>query len=156
MVVAVTTASGVEKWKGFEYISQPNGNLFEFDNLLTAYKESDAHTVLMAEYVSDGSILRATLLVNDSIDVQGVSVSGHSVTTAQHDGCPQPPELANPFIEVFKLGTCATAKFSSSISANFAAVPNADLALTHLEFGPTTFAGEIFDSGFGDSVTVHP
>lgn len=155
-VVTVTTASGVEQWKGVEFISQPNGNLFEFRNVLAAYRESDAHTVLEVEYVSDGSVLRASLLVDDSVDVQGARVSGHSTVTAHRDGCPSPAALENHIVEAFTIGTCATAEFSSSMAADFAAIPDADPALTHLELGPTTFAGEIFDSGFGDSVTVHP
>jgi hypothetical protein len=152
-VVAVTTASGVEQWNGMEFVINPGGGEFEFNNILVAYRELDAHTVLVANYAQDGSIQSAALLLNDSVRVVATTPSGTSSITSLGGGCATPPTLANPNLTSYQIATCERAQFSSSVSADFPATTNSDTALTHLEFDATTFNGEGFTSGFGDTPT---
>jgi hypothetical protein len=151
--VRVTTANGVEHWKGFEFMTNPNGGPFEFNNIVIAYRDADAHTIFDARYAPDGSITSAWLLVNDTLQLFTSDISGRSALTSSHAGCPAPPTLANPNMVWYTLPACASAHFLSSASAEFGIVPSVDGALSHLAFGSTVFPGETFTSGFTDTLT---
>jgi hypothetical protein len=149
--VSVSTSSGVEHWKGLEFMNNPNGGQFEFSNILVAYRDADAHTALVASYGPDGVITSASLLVNDTLRIISSDISGNSALSSSHAGCPAPPALANPNMVASTLAVCATAQFLSSASAEFAIGPDVDGALSHLAFGSTVFPGETFTSTFQDS-----
>lgn len=148
--VSVTTASGVEQWKGFEYAINPDGSQFESNNVLVLYRDANAHTMLVASFAQDGSMNSAFLLANDTLGSISSDFSGSSVLSSSHAGCPDPPQLANPTLVPYVLSACASAEFTSSASAEFAIDPNVDAALSHLSFGSTVYSGEMFTSGFGD------
>jgi hypothetical protein len=149
--VSVRTASGIEHWHGVEFVVNPNGTQFEFDHILIVYRETDAHTALMVHFGSDGSAILAILEVADTMVSVPYTLLGSSGEKSQRDGCATPPTLANPAIGPYLVASCATATFTTSISAHPDAIPGLDPALTTIEFGPTEFAGEVFTSGFGDS-----
>jgi len=146
-VVAVTTASGVENWNGLEFVLNPGGSALEFNDILVAYRDANAHTVLVASYAQDGSIQSASLLLDDTVRVVATSPSGSSSITSLGGGCATPPALSNPNMMSYSVATCERAQFSSSVSADFPVT--SDTTLTHLDFDATTFNGEGFTSGFG-------
>ncbi|MGH7621209.1 MAG: hypothetical protein ACREMU_02620 [Gemmatimonadaceae bacterium] len=153
--VSVTTASGVERWHAVEFMLNPNGDEFTFHHELLVYRENDAHTVLEVNFDSSGSATIVTLIQQDTLPEIVLDVTGSSVVRSQHAGCPKPPALSNALIADYALAECATALFSDSFSANIPSDPGLDPALTHLEFGPTVVAGEIFVSPFGDFSERH-
>jgi hypothetical protein len=95
-----------------------------------------------------------SLLFDDSALSSLPDVTGHSVLTSQHVGCPSPPTLSNPEITPYALAQCTTAQFTDSITINFPESPVFDSSLTHLEFGPFKVPGVVFDPGFGDRATT--
>ncbi|MEO8879135.1 MAG: hypothetical protein ABI446_01940 [Gemmatimonadaceae bacterium] len=149
--VSVTTASGIEHWHGVEFVVNPNGTRFAFDHILIVYRDTDAHTALMVHFRSDGSAILAILEAADTMVSVPYTLMGSSSVNSQSDGCATPPTLANPAIGPYLVGSCATATFTTSISAHSDASPGLDPALMTIEFGPTVFAGEVFTSNFGDS-----
>jgi hypothetical protein len=149
--VSVTTASGVEHWHGVEFVVNPNGSQFDFDQILIVYRETEAHTALMVHFGKDGSAVLAVLEVGDTMVAVPYTLLGNAGAPSQRDGCATPPTVANPAIGPYLLGSCSTATFTTSISEHPDSIPGLDPVLTTIEFGPTVFAGEVFTSGFGDS-----
>ena len=148
--VTVTTASGTEHWHGVELVVNPNGTDFDFSHWLIVYRETDAHTALMVDFAKDGSARLAVLEFADTLVAAPYTLSGSASLTSQHDGCVTPPTLTNPAIAPYRLASCATATFTTTISEHFGAVPGLDPSLATIELGPTIFEGELFTSGFGD------
>ena len=144
--VSVTTASGIERWHGVEFVVNPNGSEFDFDHVLIVYRETEAHNALMVHFGSDGSAAFAILEVADTMVAVPYTLLGSAGTKSQRDGCATPPTLANPAIGPHQVGSCATATFTTSISEHPEVRPGLDPTLTTIEFGPTVFAGEVFTS----------
>jgi hypothetical protein len=153
-VIPVKTATGIETWRGVEYIVDAQAPAFQFYHVLVVYRENDAHTVLELYFDSAGSTYFTSLLFDDSALSSLPDVTGHAVLTSQHVGCPSPPTLSNPEIAPYALAQCTTAQFTDSIAINFPESPVFDSSLTHLEFGPINVPGVIFDPGFGDRPTT--
>lgn len=147
--VSVSTSSGVEHWKGFEFAINPNGDPFGSNNVLALYRDSNAHTVLVTSFAQNGAITSAALLVNDTLRVISSDFSGNSAFSPTNDACPDPPQLANPGLVPYVLSECTSAEFTASASAEFAIGSDVDAALSHLAFGSTGLDGEAFVSGFG-------
>jgi hypothetical protein len=148
--VNVSTSTGVEHWKGFEFAINPDGSQFESNNILVLYRDANAHTVLVTSFAQNGSITSASLLVNDTLRVISSDFGGSSSLSSTDAGCPDPPQLVNPGLVPYVLSACEPAEFTSSATAEFAIGPNIDAALGHLEFGSAVFPGEVFTSGFGE------
>jgi hypothetical protein len=153
-VIPVKTATGIETWRGVEYIADAKAPASRFYHDLVVYRETDAHTVLEVYFDSAGSAYFATLLFDDSALTGLPDVTGQSVLTSQHMGCPSPPTLSNPGIATYALAQCTTAQFTDSITINFPESPVFDSSLRHLEFGPFKVPGVVFDPGFGDRATT--
>jgi len=153
VAIPMKTATGVETWRRVEYIDAkaPAGL---FDHVLVVYRGTDPHTVLQIYFDPAASPYVAILLFHDSVQTALFDVTGNSVLTSQHAGCPSPPTLSNPQIAPYALAQCTTAQFTDSITINFPESPVFDTTLTHFEFGPIKVPGVIFDPGFGDRPTT--
>lgn len=154
VVIPVKSATGVETWRGIEYIADAEAPAPRFDHVLVVYRGADPHTVLKLYFDLAGSAYFATLLFDDSAQTGLPDVTGNSALTSQHAGCPSPPALSNPEIAPYAIAQCTTAQFTDSIIVNFPESPVFDPSLTHLEFGPIKVPGVIFDPGIGDRPTT--
>jgi hypothetical protein len=145
--VTVTTAAGVEHWKGFELeeVIMNGGTPSDSSYVVVAYRESDAHTAFVGFYGSDGSIQDGGLIVNDTLAMNPVTGSSTTSLTSVSGACTTPATtLINPAVTTFAPSTCASAKFTTSMAASFSSSPDIDPALTNVSFTATSFDGERF------------
>lgn len=150
--VAVTTASGAESWKGFVFqeVMTSNGVPADSGRLLLAYRDADAHTLVVTVQLANGTFVGTSLMANDTVVVHASSASGSITQTATGASCPTPPTgLTNPVITTASQATCLLATYSATLSASFPATDGVDPALTQLSFPLTTFAGERFQDPSG-------
>jgi hypothetical protein len=154
--IVMTTATGTESWKGFvfEEVLTNNGTPSDSGRLLLAYRDADAHTLIVTVLRANGSSEGASLMSNDTVIVQASSNAGTITQTAVGASCPAPPSgLSNPVIATAAQATCLMATYSATLTLGFPAATGVDPALTHLSFPPTTFAGERFEDPFGTSTS---
>jgi hypothetical protein len=154
--VTVTTAAGTEHWKGFELedVTSNGGTPSDTMYLLVAYREAEAHSVLLAFYGADGSIQDGGIFANDTLSIGASDGSGTTSLTTLGSACTAPSSsLANPMIASLTPLTCNTANFSTSLSLTIPSEPNVDAALTSVSFTSTTFNGvRIVESATGQGV----
>jgi hypothetical protein len=150
--VAMTTATGTESWKGFvfEEVLTDNGTPSDSGRLLLAYRDADAHTLIVTVLLANGSFDHTSLMANDTDVVLASSSSGSITQTELGASCPTPPSgLTNPVITTAAQATCLLATYSATLTATFPATSGVDAALTQLSFPLTTFAGERFQDPVG-------
>jgi len=139
--ITVTTASGSESWKGFEFVDlNPAGSDSSF--VLLAYREEAAHTVLAVIFDSTGAPMLGALITGDTLSA--LPDSGTAATTLVSVGaaCRTPPSsLTNPEFDSPLESSCSLATFSTSLTLQFPASPGIDAALASLTFAPTTVNG---------------
>lgn len=140
--VDVHTASGVERWHGFEYASPAPSSGGAFYSTLVLYRNANIHTALIVTYSSVGSF--ATLVTNDTLGLIEVAGSGTSTESHADGSCATPPVLENPLLHTDLSSFCTRARFTASLSADLTTDESADPALSHIEFAPTTFDGVHF------------
>jgi hypothetical protein len=154
--IVMTTATGSESWKGFafEEVLTSSGTPSDSGRFVLAYRDADAHTLLVTVQHADGSFQDAALMTNDTIVVLASSNAGSITQTAVGSSCPAPPSgLTNPVISTAAQATCLLATYSATLTLSFPATTGVDPALTHLSFSPTTFSGERFQDPFGASIS---
>jgi hypothetical protein len=154
--IVMTTATGTESWKGFafEEVLTNSGTPSDSGRLFLAYRDADAHTLIVTVLLANGSFGGASLVTNDTVVVQASSNSGSITQTAVGASCPAPPAgLTNPVITTAALATCLLATYSATLTFSFPATSGVDPALTQLSFPLTTFAGERFQDPFGASTS---
>lgn len=154
--VAMTTASGTESWKGFvfEEVVTTSGTPSDSGRIFLAYRDADAHTLVVAVLLANNSFGGASLMSNDTVVVDASSSSGSITQTAVGASCPAPPTgLTNPVIATANQATCLLATYSAALTFDFPSTAGVDPALTHLSFTTTTFAGERFQDPFGMSTS---
>jgi len=141
--VTVTTANGTEHWKGFEIADLfVHGDTTDTSYIVTAYRESEVHTMAVAIYDAAGSIQGGGLLTNDTLNIGAESGSGLTTRTSLGNSCAQPSSaLQNPFVFSLRVQSCNVATFGTSIALVLTSTPGADAALTRLSFPTTTFNG---------------
>jgi hypothetical protein len=141
--ITVTTASGNEAWKGFEFVDlTPPGSPPDSSFVLLAYREAAAHTVLAVIFDSTGSPQFAALITGDTLSAQ--PNAGNAATTLVSVGaaCSTPASsLTNPEFDSPLESSCSLATFRTSLSLQFAAAPGFDAALASLTFAPTAVNG---------------
>jgi hypothetical protein len=150
--VAMTTAAGAESWKGFVFqeVMVSNGVPSDSGRLLLAYRDADAHTLMVTVLLANGDFVGTSLMANDTIVVRASSASGSITQTATGASCATPASgLANPVIATASQATCLLATFSAAFAASFPETDGVDPALTELSFPLTTFAGERFQDPSG-------
>ena len=150
--VAVTTAAGTESWKGFVFqeVMLSNGVPSDSGRLLLAYRDADAHTLMVTVLLANGDFVGTSLMANDTVVVRASSASGSITQTGIGASCATPASgLANPVIATASQATCLLATFSAAFAASFPETAGVDPALTELSFPLTTFAGERFQDPAG-------
>jgi hypothetical protein len=159
--LTVTTSAGTEQWKGFvfEEVSTDTGVASDSVLFVVAYRDSLAHTILVAGFQGNGSLFIKTLLTNDTLQLVSNSGSGSATLTSVGSGCATPiAGLVNPIIVSAESTTCTSAVFGAALTLGFPAATGVDPALTSLSFPTTSFAGErFFDaSSAGSRVRIVP
>lgn len=142
--VTVSTANGTEHWNGFELedVTSQGGTPSDTTYLLVAYREAEAHTLLLAFYRADGSIEDGGIFANDTLSIEATDFQGSTARTSLGSACTQPSSsLQNPDLTTLASLPCNTAKFSASLALLVPSVQNVDPALTSLSFSTTTFNG---------------
>ncbi|MBK5188427.1 MAG: hypothetical protein JJD97_09280, partial [Gemmatimonadaceae bacterium] len=155
--VTMTTATGVETWKGFvfEEVLTNGGTPTDSGRLVLAYRDGDAHTLVVTVLLKNGSSAGASLMTNDTTVLEATSKSGSVTLDSTGASCPTPPSgLTNPVIATANQATCLAATFSAALSFTFPAAAGVDPALTHLSFPVTTFAGARFQDPFSSVTTT--
>jgi hypothetical protein len=150
--ITMTTASGTESWKGFvfEEVMTNSGTPSDSGRIFLAYRDADAHTLVVAVLLANGSFGGASLMSNDTVVVNASTSSGSITQTAVGASCPAPPTgLTNPVIATASQATCLLATYSAALTFGFPSTTGVDPVLTHLSFTTTTFAGERFQDPFG-------
>jgi hypothetical protein len=141
--INVTTASGSEQWKAYEFVelTAPNTTL-DSAFVLLAFREANAHTVLVVFFDSTGAPQTAGLITNDTLSAQPTNGSGATTLLSLGDACGTPPAtLVNPEFDSSLSSSCALANFHTSVSLQFSTSPNIDAALASLAFPLTTING---------------
>jgi hypothetical protein len=142
--ITVTTASGSESWKGFEFVDlNPSGSDSSF--VLLAYREEAAHTVLAVIIDSSGvvdSTTLAVLITGDTLFAQPSSGGGATTLVSVGAACRTPPSsLTNPEFDSPLESSCSLATFRTSLTLQFPSGPGIDAALLSLTFAPTSING---------------
>jgi hypothetical protein len=142
--ITVTTASGTETWKGFvfEEVRTSGGTPTDSGRLVLAYRDGDAHTLVVTVILKDGSLAGASLMTQDTVVLQASAKSGAVTLTSTGDACPAPPSgLTNPVISTANQATCLLATLGAAFDFDFPAKTGVDAALTHISFALTSFDG---------------
>ena len=141
--LTVTTASGVEHWKGVEMLRVgPTGTFLDSDYVVVAYRDPDAHTLLFGSFANDGSAKAALLVTNDTVGVFQDHTTGVTARTALGGGCATPPvRLRNPSVTPFAGAQCSAATFTTSLTLSLLSIPGADSASVVLSFSAASFSG---------------
>jgi hypothetical protein len=149
--LTVTTASGTETWKGFvfEEVRTDNGTPSDSGRFVLAYRDADAHTLIVTTLRSDGTSTDASLVTNDTILVAANANAGSVTLVSSGAACPAAPSgLINPVIATANTGTCLSATFTATLTLGFPATAGVDAALRQISFPTTTFAGVRFEDSF--------
>lgn len=154
--ISVTTASGSETWKGFvfEEVLTNGGTPTDSGRLVLAYRDADAHTLIVTAFLANGSSTGATLVTNDTVVVHANANAGSATLVSTGDACPAAPSgLTNPVIATANQATCLSATFTATLTLGFPATAGVDAALTQISFPATTFSGVRFQDPFATTVT---
>jgi hypothetical protein len=139
--ISVTTASGVEHWKAFEFVDVgPPGTDSGF--VFLAYRESPAHTMLLIPYNGDGTSAGATMITNDTL-IMNVTVGSDATSlTSTSTACGTPSaSLVNPQLPSFTISTCKLAKFLTSFSITSQTSASIDPALASISLNAASVNG---------------
>jgi hypothetical protein len=141
--ITVTTASGTEHWQGYELLdlasaSETSDSAF----VLLAFRESNAHTVLVAFFDSTGAIDNAGIITDDTVNASPTGGNASTSLLSVGNECRTPPtSLLNPQFNSPLASACSLAMFRTSLSITFSSASAIDPALESITFAPTTFAG---------------
>lgn len=139
--ITVTTASGNESWKGFEFVDL-NSAGSDSSFVLLAYREAAAHTVLAVIFDSTGAPQFGGLITGDTLSASPNAGSGATTLLSVGAACRTPPSsLTNPEFDTPLVSSCSLATFSTTLTLQFAASPGIDAALESLSFSHTTVNG---------------
>ncbi len=141
--INVTTANGIEHWKGFEFVElTPPGGTADSEFVLLAYREAAAHTVLVVFFDSTGSGHSGGVITNDTLPLSPNSASGMTHVVSVGTTCSTPSaSLRNPQFEHSLFTSCALATFQTSLSLTLTTSGAVDPALARLSFTASTVNG---------------
>jgi hypothetical protein len=141
--LTVTTASGVEHWKGVEMLRVGSiGTSLDSDYVVVAYRDPDAHTLLFGTFANDGSAEPALLVTNDTVGVFPDYTTGVTARTGLGGGCATPSvRLRNPLVTSLAGAQCSAATFTTSLTLSLLSIPGADSASVILSFSAASFSG---------------
>ena len=131
--VNVTTASGHEHWKAFEFVEHlsPTDSGFA----LLVYRDVDAHSVILIEFNGDGSISDGGLITNDTLAADITGGGGSTTLSSIGSTCGTPAaSLVNPQVAEIGFSSCTLATFVTSLSLTSQASAHIDPALASIAF----------------------
>ena len=139
--ISVTTASGVEHWKAFEFVEVSTSGADSGFALLT-YRESAAHTVILIEYNGDGTISDGGLITNDTLAATITDGDGSTSLTSTSTTCGTPSaSLVNPQLATLGISTCKLAKFLTSLTLSTQTSADIDPPLASITITSATVNG---------------
>lgn len=134
--IQVTTALQPEQWKGYELV-ELNPSSTDSAFVLVAYRESDAHSVIVVFFDASGAPQLGALITGDTISVAPTSGSAATSFVSASSACLNPPgSLSNPQFDSPLFTSCTLAKFHTALTLEFPS-GNIDAGLTSLTFSPT-------------------
>jgi hypothetical protein len=141
--VVVTTAEGVEHWKGVELQElSPVGTSLYSRYVLAAYRDADARTLLFATFDDSGAEDGAVLVTNDTLSLDLYHTESGTSFSALAGPCNTPPALLqNDWVTSYPTTACATARFTTSMAMRSQPATGVDSALTALSFSATSVSG---------------
>jgi hypothetical protein len=154
--VSVTTANGVESWKAYELVevTPPGAVTPDSSYILLMFRDSDAHTALVADFDSSGVVQDGGVVTGDTILVNPTDGGGTTSLTSVSSACATPSaSLLNPQLGTFTSSSCNLAKFHTSLELTLPTTPGMDAALESISFSSVTVSGvHIVDQAEGASV----
>lgn len=139
--VDVTTHNGVEHWKAYEVLSLPHSGA-DSTFLFLAYRDANAHTVVIAFFDSTGTISDAGIITNDTLGLDITSGGGSTSLVSASGACAIPsPSLQNPLIAELAVSSCSLAKFRTMVDFTVDAPAAADPALASLHMSLSSING---------------
>lgn len=141
--ISVTTANGVEHWKGYEFVELARpGQPVDSEFVLLAYRESAAHTVVVVFFDSTGAGMGGGVITNDTLSVSPSNAHATTQLASVGAACRTPASsLLNPEFEMPFYSSCSLATFKTSLSLSFPATTGVDPALASLSFPTTVING---------------
>jgi hypothetical protein len=141
--VTVTTADGTEQWKGYEIEEVSSGGCSQDTSYLTiAYRDADAHTVLLAFFDAAGTPDGEAGIISDSVTALATGGDGSTSRTSLGDACSTiSSSLTNPFLASIDIVSCDLAGFQTSLSLTIPSTPGLDPSLTSISIDAQAFKG---------------
>jgi len=152
----VTTSSGVERWQAYEILERTApGSAVDSAYILLMFRDSDAHTALIAEFDSAGALQEKGLITGDTILVTPSSASGSTSLASVGAACGTPSaSLVNPQLAAITMSACNLATFHASLSLTSPSGTGVDPALTSLSYSNASVSGvRIVDQASGGAST---
>jgi hypothetical protein len=134
--VSVTTANSSESWKAYEILDVTGpGSTPDSSYILLLFRDADAHTAIIADYDSAGSLQDAGLVTGDTILVNPDDASGSTSVSSIGSACTNiSSSLANPLLSSFTESSCNAATFQSSLDLANPATTGLDAVLSSVSF----------------------
>ena len=140
--ISVTTAGGMESWRGYEFLNLSSAGAADSTFVLLAFRESNAHTALVIFFDASGVPQVGGMITGDTLSVLPDSANAATSLHAVGAACRAvPASLTNPEFNAPLASTCALATFTTSLSLHFAATSGLESALTNLSFASATING---------------
>ncbi|MDQ2932457.1 MAG: hypothetical protein M3Y05_16775 [Gemmatimonadota bacterium] len=107
------------------------------DFVLIAYRDSDAHSVIVVFFDASGAPQEGALITDDTISVAPTSGSAATSFVSASAACLNPPgSLSNPQFDSPFFTSCTLAKFHTALTLGFPS-GSIDAGLTSVTFSPT-------------------
>ncbi len=140
--INVTTATGLERWKAYEFLNLSAPGAADSQFVLIAFREASAHTAIIIFLDSTGTPNLGALTTGDTLSALPNSASAATSLLSVGTACRTPPtSLTNPEFRSPLASACALATFNSSWSLGFAASSGIETALTSLTLTTSTISG---------------
>jgi hypothetical protein len=139
--ISVTTANGVEHWKAFEFDDLFNSGT-DSTFFFMAYREADAHTVIVIQFNGDGSINDGVLITNDTLAANITDGGGSTTLLSTSGSCGAPSaSLLNPAMNNLFIASCTLAKFRTSLTLTSQTSAHIDPALASITMNAVSVNG---------------
>ena len=134
--VSVTTANGSESWQAYELLdATAPGSTPDSAYILLLFRDADAHTAVIADYDSTGTLQDAGLVTGDTILVNPNDGSGSTSLASTSSACTSiSNSLTNPMLSTFSVSSCNLARFQTSLELALPTTTGLDAVLTSISF----------------------
>lgn len=142
--ITVISRRGTEFWRGFvlEIVRTSHGVPTDSTYLITAYRDSNASTILTVEFDGDGTYETGSMVTDSTIELAAAHGTGTIARASIGDACATPSSsLTSPYVTFFATMLCSSATFTSSATIGFPDLPDLDPALLSFTISSTAFDG---------------